>query len=263
MDKYPEWLGKVKEVEISQERLVEKLKECGCSQGAIAEAVAVKSWQQPNGKYRIPAGEIIAYWDTKDGSGEVKYCPQCHDIRATTCCACGCGECTVCGYRWSCGNGWTYDDLDKPIASQNWPEGEEIVIPSIFCPYCEKPSTGYRCTECGYEVNLVDMFDVPVKMQPKSSTKVRCYPIDVGPHLCPDCGVEEGQRHKEDCAADVYGMPFVHYPPICLRCGKMNPEVFVVSDEEWEKYIQPNIREHFVCKECYDFIKEKTDRNAK
>lgn len=36
------------------------------------------------------------------GKGEIKYCPSCQVIRQTSCCACGCGSCEECGYRWSC-----------------------------------------------------------------------------------------------------------------------------------------------------------------
>lgn len=35
--------------------------------------------------------------------GEIKWCPACGAMRQTTCCACGCGNCKVCGHRWICG----------------------------------------------------------------------------------------------------------------------------------------------------------------
>ena len=35
--------------------------------------------------------------------GEKKHCPTCNEIRQTTCVACGCGSCTTCGHRFSCG----------------------------------------------------------------------------------------------------------------------------------------------------------------
>lgn len=33
---------------------------------------------------------------------QLKVCPTCEIIRKTTCCACGCGYCETCGYRWWC-----------------------------------------------------------------------------------------------------------------------------------------------------------------
>jgi hypothetical protein len=35
-------------------------------------------------------------------TGWVSYCPECKKETQTTRCACGCGNCTVCGYRWCC-----------------------------------------------------------------------------------------------------------------------------------------------------------------
>ena len=35
--------------------------------------------------------------------GEIKWCPNCQKIRQTSCCACGCGNCKICNYRWCCG----------------------------------------------------------------------------------------------------------------------------------------------------------------
>lgn len=34
--------------------------------------------------------------------GYIKNCPQCNDRRVTSCCACGCGSCYTCDYRWIC-----------------------------------------------------------------------------------------------------------------------------------------------------------------
>ena len=34
--------------------------------------------------------------------GEIKFCPSCKKVRFTTCCACGCGECMTCHYRFTC-----------------------------------------------------------------------------------------------------------------------------------------------------------------
>ena len=50
-------------------------------------------------------------------------------------------------------------------------------------------------------------------------------------------------------------IPYIRYPIVCARCGKLYPEFFDVSDEEWNKYIEPNKRGSVLCKNCYDKIK--------
>lgn len=42
------------------------------------------------------------YYSRTNNCGEIKWCPQCHQIRQTSCSACGCGNCNVCKYRWTC-----------------------------------------------------------------------------------------------------------------------------------------------------------------
>lgn len=57
--------------------------------------------------------------------------------------------------------------------------------------------------------------------------------------------------------------PYIHYPYICRRCGKLYPAMFNVPDEEWERYIQPNIGDEVICKFCYDYIKDVIHKNEK
>jgi hypothetical protein len=42
------------------------------------------------------------YFAINNNYGEIKWCPECKKIRQTTCCACGCGSCKDCDYRWTC-----------------------------------------------------------------------------------------------------------------------------------------------------------------
>lgn len=47
---------------------------------------------------------------------QIKVCPQCQVIRKTSCCACGCGHCYTCNYRWCCLPPIEYNiDWNKPI----------------------------------------------------------------------------------------------------------------------------------------------------
>jgi len=48
---------------------------------------------------------------------------------------------------------------------------------------------------------------------------------------------------------------YILWPSLCSYCGKLWPGFFHVSDEEWEKYIEPSERHKVVCRKCYDYIK--------
>jgi hypothetical protein len=101
--------------------------------------------------------------------------------------------------------------------------------------------------------------------------------------VCGDCGVKEGQLHIPGCdmerCASCGGqsiccectdeewertstkerVPFVLYPNLCAKCGTLWPEMFMVPDEEWERYIEPRMRQEMLCKACYKQIKEWID----
>ena len=50
-------------------------------------------------------------------------------------------------------------------------------------------------------------------------------------------------------------VPYIVYPNICCHCGKLWPDMFSVPDEEWEKYIQKDMRREILCRPCFDEIK--------
>lgn len=54
-------------------------------------------------------------------------------------------------------------------------------------------------------------------------------------------------------------VPFIQYPNLCVRCGKLWPEMFHVPDEEWEHYVQKDMQDEMLCQECYDHIKQVID----
>lgn len=55
-------------------------------------------------------------------------------------------------------------------------------------------------------------------------------------------------------------VPWVMYPNVCAKCGELWPDMFMVPDEEWKRYIQKSEQNKMLCRKCYDFIKGSIDR---
>ena len=50
-------------------------------------------------------------------------------------------------------------------------------------------------------------------------------------------------------------VPYIVFPNLCCRCGKLWPEMFRVPDEQWQRYVPIVERHRMLCRECYDDIK--------
>ena len=73
-------------------------------------------------------------------------------------------------------------------------------------------------------------------------------------------GLRDEQQSEWDRRVDEKGrVPWVYYPWTCCRCGRVNPEMFSVPDEEWERYVEPAQRDKILCRPCFDWIKKVTD----
>lgn len=80
-------------------------------------------------------------------------------------------------------------------------------------------------------------------------------PLDVYMH-----GLHPEQQAEWDRIEASKGrVPFIMYPNICRRCGALWPKMFLVPDNEWERYVQMSERDEMLCRGCYDQIKGYID----
>jgi hypothetical protein len=77
-------------------------------------------------------------------------------------------------------------------------------------------------------------------------------------------GLPERQQAEWERILEAKGrVPFITYPNLCARCGKLWPQMFNVPDAEWEKYVEPAMRGEMLCRPCYDWIKDRIDKAAR
>ena len=73
-------------------------------------------------------------------------------------------------------------------------------------------------------------------------------------------GLTKEQDAVWDAALKKRGLiPYIRFPIICGYCGKRWPELFMVPDAEWNKYIRGHAGKLVICRDCYDKIKGLID----
>jgi hypothetical protein len=123
----------------------------------------------------------------------------------------------------------------------------------LFCEYERCPFCGGQLAscECAYEkLGLLD--------KSKYTEKTSFLP----PEIYED-GLPEDLEDKWCEILETKGrVPFIKYPNVCAKCGALYPEFFRVSDDEWERYVEIDMRRSILCKACYAYIKQVTNQHV-
>ncbi len=113
------------------------------------------------------------------------------------------------------------------------------------CPFCGRQLISCNC--CYKQLHLID------RIRYSSAT---CY---LPPHIFMN-GLGEALEAQWITILETKGrIPWINYPIICARCGALWPDLFMVPNEEWRRYIQPDMRDSVICHPCYDEIKHLID----
>src|SRR5947209_8780073 len=101
-----------------------------------------------------------------------------------------------------------------------------------------------RCPFCGGQLISCDCcYEI---LNINGSPRTRVYEFGLTP---------EQRKQWERTLNDKGRVPFIMYPNMCVKCGKLWPEMFSVPDKEWERYVEKGERDKMLCKPCYDQIK--------
>jgi hypothetical protein len=124
------------------------------------------------------------------------------------------------------------------------------------CPFCGGQLIS---CDCSYKFLYPNDF-VPSEYSSKYPYVIEKKPYNGLPEEVYEHGLPDDKAELWEKELQKKGLiPYIRYPNLCARCGKIFPEMFSVSDEEWKKYIEPAKRDSMICRECYDWIRKAVD----
>lgn len=107
------------------------------------------------------------------------------------------------------------------------------------CPFCGGQLISCDCCykKLGYNYNS----DAPYSGLPKN---VYCN------------GISDEERERWIKILTKKGrIPYLQCAFFCEYCGEKYPNMFTVPDEEWEKYVIPELQRKVLCVDCYEKMK--------
>ena len=127
------------------------------------------------------------------------------------------------------------------------------------------------CHDCGAEEGALHEFGCDME---------RC-PFCGGQLICCDCCYKELEidcsegswawdngltvEQEKDWLALLRAegrVPYIRWPIVCAYCGELWPDMFMVPDAEWKKYIQIDCRHEVVCRDCWAKIRGMIDSHS-
>jgi hypothetical protein len=113
-----------------------------------------------------------------------------------------------------------------------------------------------KCPFCGHQLQTCNCFMEHISPRPGSRRVV-------GRAVDAFDGMTAAQEAEWERALGREGrIPFVVYPNLCARCGKLWPPMFMVPNDEWKGYVEPARRREMLCRRCYGHIKKVIDAGA-
>jgi hypothetical protein len=128
------------------------------------------------------------------------------------------------------------------------------------CPFCgdQLITCSCRYTKLGFD------YKEPIWDREKMAYSPESHPTNGLPKDIYENGLTEELTEKWLQILNEKGrVPYIQYPNICRKCGRLWPEMFSVPDEEWNKYVMLRERDKILCLTCYNQIKEWIDNPNK
>ena len=60
------------------------------------------------------------------------------------------------------------------------------------------------------------------------------------------------KKQSDNILSEKGLIPYVRIPILCAMCGELYPDMFDVPDEEWDKFVIPELQSKVLCRFCYD-----------